>query len=160
MLAVTFQVRKQTFIQSYLLFFQTIKRKYASPLSLNRMEPSTNQSRFWSLRNTRSSYPRGFSQAEINGYYFHFKKCLWWNFLRLGLTDRKTEQIPHAIKMSASLAFLEPVYVGGGLFWFILKSIIMRNLKLFVTTSWTKCLGNLQSPCGRAIKEDIEQQTP
>lgn len=57
-----------------------------------------------------------FPEAEINGCYFHFKKCLWRKVQGLGLTDeyRNNEHIRQSIKMCASLAFLEPGDVGEG----------------------------------------------
>lgn len=57
-----------------------------------------------------------FPAAEINGCFFHMKKCLWRRVQELGLTNdyRENEEIRVHIRMCAALAFLKPEHVEEG----------------------------------------------
>lgn len=51
-----------------------------------------------------------FPEAEINGCFFHMKKCLWRRVQEIGLTReyRENEEIRQSIRMCAALSFLKP----------------------------------------------------
>lgn len=71
-----------------------------------------------------------FPAAQIQGCYFHLKKCLWRKVQELGLTRdyKENEEVRTVIKMCASLAFLKPEDVVDG--WLEIYSQNPGNPKL------------------------------
>lgn len=67
-----------------------------------------------------------FPSTEVNGCYFHMKKCLWRKIQNVGLSEeyRTNEDVKLHVNMCAALAFLKPEDVRDG--WLqVCKNIIL-----------------------------------
>lgn len=71
-----------------------------------------------------------FPSVDINGCFFHMKKCLWRKVQSIGLTNeyRENEEVRLSIRMCAALAFLKPEDICEG--WLIIHGEAPSNSKL------------------------------
>lgn len=71
-----------------------------------------------------------FPSTEINGCFFHMKKCIWRKVQELGLARayRENEELRLHIRMCTALAFLRPEDVPDG--WLVIQSQAPDNSKL------------------------------